>query len=203
MSEKVYLYESHLNGTIFTSKEPLDWDEMYCEECGDSDTEIGDFTSFKEFYESIVNNERYFNKNRYDPFKHTEWNVSEYWLADAINTLVAYWNYPFEEIKLDRYNNECNMSYQDLMNKAYEICMYEDKRFCYEIECLDGDVYYVEMGIMNEILDLYPPERKLDFSYNLIERSSIEHSDTIMDHVPVCFWDEYRHWEETSHVENQ
>lgn len=38
----MYLYRSHLGG-LYTTSEPLDYDAMYCEECGDSDTEIGYF----------------------------------------------------------------------------------------------------------------------------------------------------------------
>lgn len=36
----MYVYESHMGG-LFTSDEPLEWNDLYCEECGDSDQEIG------------------------------------------------------------------------------------------------------------------------------------------------------------------
>ena len=38
----MYIYESHLGG-LYTSDEALDYDYLYCEECGDSDTEVGYF----------------------------------------------------------------------------------------------------------------------------------------------------------------
>lgn len=36
----MYIYESHMGG-FFTSDEVLDYEDTYCEECGDSDTFIG------------------------------------------------------------------------------------------------------------------------------------------------------------------
>ena len=36
----MYIYESHLGG-LYTSDEYLDYDDLYCEQCGDSDWLIG------------------------------------------------------------------------------------------------------------------------------------------------------------------
>ena len=36
----MYIYESHMGG-LYTSDEPLDYEDLYCEECGDSDRLIG------------------------------------------------------------------------------------------------------------------------------------------------------------------
>ena len=36
----MWLYEGHMVG-LFLDDEPLQFDECYCETCGDSDTEIG------------------------------------------------------------------------------------------------------------------------------------------------------------------
>ena len=36
----MYIYESHMGG-LYTSEEPLDYEDLYCEECGDSDQLIG------------------------------------------------------------------------------------------------------------------------------------------------------------------
>ena len=36
----MYIYESHL-GNLYTSTYELDYDELYCEQCGDSDQLIG------------------------------------------------------------------------------------------------------------------------------------------------------------------
>lgn len=35
-----YIYESHMGG-LYTSDEPLEYDDLYCEECGDSDRLLG------------------------------------------------------------------------------------------------------------------------------------------------------------------
>ena len=36
----MYIYQGHLGG-LYTSDEPLDCEDLYCEECGDSDSLIG------------------------------------------------------------------------------------------------------------------------------------------------------------------
>lgn len=41
------VYESHLGG-IYFSEDVLDWDELYCDECGDSDTYLGYANTWKE-----------------------------------------------------------------------------------------------------------------------------------------------------------
>ena len=44
----VYVYESHLGG-LYTSDDYIPFDELYCEQCGDIDYEIGSFDTFEEF----------------------------------------------------------------------------------------------------------------------------------------------------------
>ena len=36
----MYIYEGHMGG-LYTSDDPLDYEDLYCEECGDSDWLIG------------------------------------------------------------------------------------------------------------------------------------------------------------------
>ena len=36
----MYIYESHMGG-LYTSDKSLDYEDLYCEECGDSDWLIG------------------------------------------------------------------------------------------------------------------------------------------------------------------
>ena len=36
----MYLYRSHMGG-LYATDEPLSWESLYCEECGDSDDEMG------------------------------------------------------------------------------------------------------------------------------------------------------------------
>lgn len=40
----LYLYQGHMNG-LYLSDYQLDWDDLYCETCGDTDWEIGYFES--------------------------------------------------------------------------------------------------------------------------------------------------------------
>lgn len=49
----VYVYESHLGGGLYTSFEPLEYDELYCESCGDSDTDYGYFATREELKELL------------------------------------------------------------------------------------------------------------------------------------------------------
>ena len=51
----VYVYESHLGG-LYTSDDYIPSDELYCEQCGDSDWEIGAFDTFEEFLRYYADN---------------------------------------------------------------------------------------------------------------------------------------------------
>ena len=191
--KKVYIYESHLGGGFYTSSESLDYEDLYCETCGDTDTELGGFESLKDVYYSLINNELYYDKNNYDLFRHTEWCISEYGLASLVNELIAYWEYPIEPLNVNDENKETSESYQTILNKIYEVVMYEDKKYCYEIECFDGDIYCIRVDLLDNLLDLYPEDRPYDFDYTLIERPT---DDKVYDHIPVCFYDEYENWKE-------
>lgn len=50
-----YVYESHLGG-YYTSDDYISSDELYCEQCGDSDYEIGQFDTFEEFLRYYADN---------------------------------------------------------------------------------------------------------------------------------------------------
>jgi len=49
----MYFYESHLSGVIYTTDYEKDYDELYCDECGDSDWYIGEFDSWEDFISQI------------------------------------------------------------------------------------------------------------------------------------------------------
>lgn len=51
----VYVYESHV-GFLYTSDDSIPFDELYCEQCGDSDQEIGAFDTFKDFLRYYADN---------------------------------------------------------------------------------------------------------------------------------------------------
>ena len=44
----MWYYISHLSGELFISKKRLDFDDLYCEECGDCDDELGWFETEEE-----------------------------------------------------------------------------------------------------------------------------------------------------------
>lgn len=46
----VYVYESHI-GILYTSDDYIPSDELYCEQCGDSDLCLGCYNTFREFIE--------------------------------------------------------------------------------------------------------------------------------------------------------
>ena len=49
----MYIYESHLGG-LYTSDEYLDYDDLYCEQCGDSDWLIGYADTRKEAWDLLT-----------------------------------------------------------------------------------------------------------------------------------------------------
>ena len=52
----MYIYEGHMGG-LYTSDEPLDYEDLYCDQCGDSDWLIG----YAETKEEAWNRENKFN----------------------------------------------------------------------------------------------------------------------------------------------
>lgn len=48
----MYIYQSHMGG-LFASEDYLDYDECYCEECGDSDSLIGQADTKEEVWELL------------------------------------------------------------------------------------------------------------------------------------------------------
>jgi len=51
----VWVYEGHLGG-LYTSDYPEDPEDLYCEQCGDSDWEIGYFETFADFLKYYADN---------------------------------------------------------------------------------------------------------------------------------------------------
>lgn len=54
-----YYYVDHLYGNLYSSSSKLSYDDLYCEECGDSDTYLGAFETEEEArlaYEKYMGN---------------------------------------------------------------------------------------------------------------------------------------------------
>jgi hypothetical protein len=61
----MYIYESHLGG-IYSSDDLIDYDYLYCEECGDSDRLIGKYDTIQEFLKDYADEINLDNSGGYD-----------------------------------------------------------------------------------------------------------------------------------------
>lgn len=59
----MYLYLGHLDG-LYCSDYEYDWEDLYCEECGDSDTYLGEVESAKEAPEFLADEIGVFGRGR-------------------------------------------------------------------------------------------------------------------------------------------
>ena len=50
----MYYYIDHLYGRLYSSYEELTYDDLYCDECGDSDDELGYFETEEEAEEAYA-----------------------------------------------------------------------------------------------------------------------------------------------------
>ena len=50
----MYFYESHIGG-LYYSEAPLQWESLYCEECGEQDIELGKAETVQEGLELLSN----------------------------------------------------------------------------------------------------------------------------------------------------
>lgn len=48
-----YLYEGHL-GSLYMTDEQLDMEELYCEECGDYDWELGEYETLQGLWDILL-----------------------------------------------------------------------------------------------------------------------------------------------------
>lgn len=60
----MYIYENHLGGGLYTSDYEIDYEDLYCEQCGDSDGYIGEADTREEAYELLKDSydEEYLNE---------------------------------------------------------------------------------------------------------------------------------------------
>ena len=74
----MYIYENHMGG-LYTSEEPLDYEDLYCEQCGDSDSLIGFAKTRKEAWRLLkdhtdINGSGGFNCSYIQEFINNNWN---------------------------------------------------------------------------------------------------------------------------------
>ena len=60
----MFLYENHMGGLFFMEEE-LDWEDLYCETCGDTDFPLGECSTREEALDLIAAEGRPYG--RYDP----------------------------------------------------------------------------------------------------------------------------------------
>lgn len=60
----MHIYENHLGGGLYTSDYELDYEDLYCEQCGDSDSYVGEADTREEAYELLKDDydEEYLNE---------------------------------------------------------------------------------------------------------------------------------------------
>ena len=73
----MYIYESHLGG-LYTSTYKLDYDELYCEQCGDSDWLIGCATTRAEAWELLKDDTNINGSGGWD-YDYVQRFISTYW----------------------------------------------------------------------------------------------------------------------------
>lgn len=49
----MYIYEGHM-GSLYTSGEPLEYEDLYCEQCGDRDWELGCASNREEAWKLLM-----------------------------------------------------------------------------------------------------------------------------------------------------
>lgn len=68
----MFVYSSHLGYGVFYSDRRLDYEETYCDECGDSDNFLGEFYTRKQLKRILKNNnfnEEYINNELDEQFE--------------------------------------------------------------------------------------------------------------------------------------
>lgn len=74
----MYIYESHI-GSLYVSEEDLDYEDLYCEQCGDSDWLVGYAETREEAWELLKDD--------------TNINDSGGWDYDYVKEFIeTYWN---------------------------------------------------------------------------------------------------------------
>lgn len=113
-----YLYEGHMGG-IYTSDDHYSFDELYCEECGDSDTCLGWFDTEKDFLELLL--------------PHCSINGSGGWSMQYVFPLVVYeFNLPIDIPYEDRNAKDCgfcSLTDDEISNQLASTLNMSDKEF--------------------------------------------------------------------------
>ena len=105
-----YLYEGHMGG-LYTSDYYIDPDELYCEQCGDSDWLLGEYETLNEFWDLIESE--------------CSINGSGGWCLQYIyQIMISEFGLP-DQLEYDSYDSQlrgfCNANDNDIINKIEEL----------------------------------------------------------------------------------
>ena len=110
-----YLYEGHM-GNLYTTDYKLDFDKLYCEQCGDSYCLIGSFETIKDFWNLI--------KDACDIGGSGGW-----CLQYIYPVIVKEFNLPDEvryESDYERLSGFCDHSEKEILDRIYELIKEND-----------------------------------------------------------------------------
>ena len=122
----MYIYESHNGGVYFTDYEQ-DYDELYCEICGDSDTFLGEADSFLEAWELLEEKVSVFGRGGFS-LQYIYPALCEEFSTDAENAGEA-----CPEVDLDGF---CRLKDSEILEKVRKITGKEFRFFT--CTCRDG-----------------------------------------------------------------
>lgn len=105
-----YLYENHMGG-LYTSDYYIDPDELYCEQCGDSDWLLGEYETLNEFW-NLIESECDINGS------------GGYFLQYVYPIMVSEFELP-DQLEYDDYDDQlrgfCNTNDDDIINRIEEL----------------------------------------------------------------------------------
>lgn len=135
----MHIYESHMGG-FYTSNDEIDYDDLYCDQCGDSDLYLGEAHTLKEVL-GLITDDR----------------VSAEYVKEFIDELFGVsLIMPSEE---DLYSKKF-VRRTDKNGREYPHCTILND-YCYECDEIDFSDAYCEMCGYNmeyEIIKVNPPE---------------------------------------------
>lgn len=111
----MYIYRSHLGG-FYTSKKYLDYNQLYCEDCGDSDVCLGEADTWQEAVDAIGILEVGEFPDFYLDFFREEFDHVPDDEAFAKYIEERFWKARIEKERVD--NLDCFQSMKNQMNKA-------------------------------------------------------------------------------------
>ena len=101
---RLYIYESHM-GALYASDKSLDYDVLYCEQCGDSDWCIGYATTRAEAWDLLKDSTATFDESMCENCPHIEdYDYCDYECEHYRHS--GGWDYDYVQEFIERYWDE-------------------------------------------------------------------------------------------------